>query len=310
MFRVRTGSRLHFGLIGLDAGAPRRFGGVGLIVERPGLCVSAAPAAEWSASGPLAERALIYARRVAESVGITRPQSLTVEEAPPEHVGLGTGTQLGLAVARVLAGAWGLELPVCELARHVGRGLRSALGIHGFEHGGFLVDGGKRDEDSVAPLLVRTAFPEELRVVLATPVLAPGLHGAAEQRAFAQLAASPTRTDLLCRLVLLGLLPALAERDLPAFGEALYEFNRRVGEAFAAAQGGAYAGPVVTGLVEWFRRQGVSGVGQSSWGPTVFAVVADEERGRDLALRLTREFGADRVGVVVTAARNRGATVE
>ncbi len=90
---------------------------------------------------------------------------------------------------------------------------------------------------------------------------------------------APGRTDALCRLILLGMLPALVERDCQVFGEALYEFNHRVGEAFAPAQGGVYAGPVVTGLVEWFRRQGVSGVGQSSWGPTVFAVVADAEMG-------------------------------
>ncbi len=308
MIRVTTGSRLHFGLIGLGADAPRRFGGVGLMVERPGLSLRAEDAAAWSASGPLAERALVFARRFAESIGRDRPQRLTVEQAPPEHVGLGTGTQLGLAVVRALAAAWNLDLTTDELARHAGRGLRSALGVYGFEEGGFLVDGGKRDSEGLAPLLVRTSFPEEWRVILAAPVVAPGLHGPDEMRAFAELtasAATPSQTDVLCRLVLLGLLPALADRDGPAFGAALYEFNRRVGEVFATAQGGAYAGPVVTELVDWFRRQGVCGVGQSSWGPTVFAVVNDEERGRDLAERLTR---AGNVDVVVTPARNRGAT--
>src|SRR4051794_15902889 len=93
MIRVTTGSRLHFGLIGLGADAPRRFGGVGLMVERPGLSLRAEDAAEWSASGPLAERALGFARRFAANVGSDRPQRLTVEQAPPEHVGLGTGTQ-------------------------------------------------------------------------------------------------------------------------------------------------------------------------------------------------------------------------
>ena len=310
MIRVTTGSRLHFGLIGLGADAPRHFGGAGLMVECPALSLGVEPAAKWSATGPLAERSLACARRFAESVGIERPQSITVEEAPPEHVGLGTGTQLGLAVARALTEAWGLDYSTIALARHAGRGLRSALGIYGFERGGFLVDGGKGAGETLAPLLVRTAFPEEWRIILATPVAEAGLHGPAEQRAFAELTAhSSGRADMLCRLVLLGLLPALAERDCAVFGAALYEFNRCVGEVFAAVQGGPYAGPTTTGLVEWFRRQGVSGVGQSSWGPTVFAVVADEERGRDLALRLKREIGAERVAVVVAAARNRGVIV-
>ncbi len=61
--------------------------------------------------------------------------------------------------------------------------------------------------------------------------------------------------------------------DLDGFGEAVFEFNRRAGEPFAAAQGGAYAGPEVEAVVATIRGQGVKGVGQSSWGPSVFSVV-------------------------------------
>ena len=38
----------------------------------------------------------------------------------------------------------------------------------------------------------------------------------------------------------LELAPALLERDVDAFGEALYELQRTVGECFAAAQGGVW----------------------------------------------------------------------
>jgi predicted sugar kinase len=92
------------------------------------------------------------------------------------------------------------------------------------------------------------------------------------------------------------MLPALAEQDLTVFGEALHEFNARAGEWFAAAQGGRYATEEVAALVRWLRGQGVRGVGQSSWGPTVFAVVEAaqaafwqrrlEERFTDLTLDL------------------------
>src|SRR5262249_14312178 len=137
--------------------------------------------------------------------------------------------------------------------------------------------------------------------------------GAGEQEAFAGLAGRsgvPDATDVLCRLVLLGLLPAVVERDLEAFGEALYEFNRRVGESFAPVQGGPYAGPRVAELVAFVRGQGVRGVGQSSWGPAVFAVVGGEDRAADLAGRIRGRFGLDRGGVVVTQACNHGAVVE
>jgi beta-RFAP synthase len=255
---------------------------------------------------------LAFARTFARGVEEGPPQRLVVEQAAPEHAGLGTGTQLGLAAGRVLAAAWGLDLGAAEVARRVGRGLRSALGVYGFEHGGFLVEAGKRGDEGLSPLAARVAFPEAWRLVLALPRQAPGLHGPAEQGAFRQLAecAAPVPTDALCRLVLLGMLPALAAGDLEAFGEALFDFNARVGEAFARVQGGPYAGPRVDELVAFLRGRGARGVGQSSWGPAVFAVVGDEGRAADLAARVRRQFGLSADEVFVTRACNRGAVVE
>lgn len=311
MRRVRTPSRLHFGLLSLPAGDPtaRRFGGVGLMVRDPGITVTARPAAAWTATGPLAERALTFAQRfAAASPEPLPPQALTIESSAPEHAGLGTGTQLALAVARALDPC----TDAVELARRVGRGERSALGIHGFAAGGLVIDGGKGPNTTVAPLLVRSPFPDEWRLVLALPSWARGLHGTAERQAFGRLQAAgfaPATTDALCRLVLLSLLPALAERDEPTFGESLHEFNARVGEAFAPAQGGTYAHPGLAELVSFVRGRGVPGVGQSSWGPTIFAVVGDAERAAALAGAVRERFGLAAGEVVVTAADNGGAVV-
>jgi predicted sugar kinase len=109
--------------------------------------------------------------------------------------------------------------------------------------------------------------------------------------------------DALCRLVLLGLLPALAEADLAAFGEALADFNLRVGEMFAPVQGGPYSNPRIGELVEFIRREGVPGAGQSSWGPAVFAIVA-AERANDLVRRVRNHFGFSTDQVIITTARN------
>ena len=151
----------------------------------------------------------------------------------------------------------------------------AALGVHGFAQGGFLVEAGKRSEE-VSPLVARLAFPEEWRIVIAIPPAEVGLFGESEREAFRELLGRPALTDALCRLVLLGMLPALIERDLDTFGEALYDFNARAGEVFAPVQGGTYAGRRVEEIVTLVRRLGVRGVGQSSWGPAVFAVVGDE----------------------------------
>jgi beta-RFAP synthase len=321
---LHTASRLHFGLFRLSAEAcwpdaggaavlpARQYGGVGLMVEAPGVRVRVEDAATWSATGPLAERALAFAHTFAASLDPHHPappQRLTVEQAPPEHAGLGVGTQLGLAVAHLLARRCGLtDLGVAELARRVGRGRRSALGVHGFARGGFLVEAGKRG-DELAPLVARADFPEAWRVILALPPGPPGLHGVGESQALLQLPLAPlAATDALCRLVLLGMLPALAETDEPTFGAALYDYNRRVGEWFAPVQGGVYASAGTAAVVEFVRQQGVAGVGQSSWGPAVFAVVPDVGRAEDLARRLRQRFGLEGAAVTVTRATNRAVT--
>src|SRR5262249_45971846 len=154
------------------------------------------------------------------------------------------------------------------------------------------------------------AFPEEWRVVVVLPPWGRGRHGADEGAAFRALharPAGPEATDRLCRLALLGMLPALAERDAEAFGEALFEFNALTGRVCAPVQGGTYADARVEELVAYCRRQGVRGVGQSSWGPAVFAVAADATRADHLAGRLCAHFGMGREDVRCTAACNRGA---
>jgi beta-ribofuranosylaminobenzene 5'-phosphate synthase len=317
MIEIITPGRLHFGLLSPSptGSGGRRFGGVGMMVERPGVQLRLSPAAEWTAEGPLAERALAFARHFAALSALSGqpipPQRLVVESAPPPHAGLGSGTQLGMAVARGLALATGRpDLPAAELARLVGRGLRSGVGVHGFARGGFLVDAGLRAEETLAPLVAWAAVPCDWRVVLALPPVGSDWHGPREQQAFEQLATEPpdeSITERLCRLVLLGLLPALVEADLESFGEALFEFNVLAGAVFAPVQGGTYASPRVAEMVAFLRQEGVRGAGQSSWGPSVFAVVGDEDRATNLAARLRRRFDLPDARVLSTPPCNHGA---
>jgi beta-ribofuranosylaminobenzene 5'-phosphate synthase len=319
MIRIRAFSRLHFGLFRLPATAAevvpqRTYGGVGLMIEEPGVVLAARPAPAWSAAGRHAERVLAFAERFAQALAgdiAVRPHHFAVARAGPEHMGLGTGTQLGLAVAKLLAEAHGFgQWSAAELARRVGRGLRSALGVHGFERGGFLVEAGKSDLQAISPLVARVDFPESWRIVLMLPQRQTGLHGQSEVQAFQHLGAlgpQQTRTDVLCRLTLLGMLPALVESDLSSFGEALYEFNRLVGESFQPVQGGIYSHSDSEEVVSFLRQQGIRGTGQSSWGPALFAVVGDSEQAEDLARRLRQRFALEPEEVLVTRAANRGA---
>ncbi|MFM8271573.1 MAG: beta-RFAP synthase [Gemmata sp.] len=300
MIRVVAPSRLHFGLFRVptagEPGGARAFGGVGLMVEHPGLVVTVRPAESWQVEGALASRAQAFAMRFMLSLPEERrrPFQVLVERCPAEHTGLGVGTQLGLAVAKALAVAVGEEgLLAPDLAARVGRGERSAIGVHGFGRGGLLVDAGKAPGEAVSPLLAHVALPDPWRVVVFTPGAAGHWHGPAERRAFAT--AHGGAPDDLRHLAVEVMLPAARAGDLDAFGDALHEYNRKAGAPFAAAQGGDYASPEVATLIADLRAAGARGVTQSSWGPAVAAVVCD----RDAALSLLLRFRA-RVPCFVT----------
>ncbi len=305
----------------------RSFGGVGLMVEQPGIELTLTAADSWSVcgTGTLSERALTLAQRFAAEAeaglpagahaGVrpgSRPCRIEIHRSAPEHVGLGTGTQLALALGQGLARMWEVNADLETLVQLTGRGQRSALGAHGFARGGFLVESGKRPGDVLAPLTIRLDFPQSWCILLLIPRGRQGLHGSQERQAFETVgcAGSEANTDALCRLVLLGLVPALQALDADTFGEALYDFNQRVGEVFAAVQGGIYSSAWTERWVDWLRRHGVKGVGQSSWGPTVFAVVAEPERAAWLARHVEEQEGGSAVCVHNTRACNRGAILE
>jgi beta-ribofuranosylaminobenzene 5'-phosphate synthase len=289
MIRVVAPSRLHFGLFRVPtANEPdadtRAFGGIGLMIEQPGVVVDVRPAESWQFEGPLASRAQGFATRFMLSLPEERrrPFQVLVERCPAEHTGLGVGTQLGLAVAKALAVAVEQDLASPELAVRVGRGERSAIGVHGFDLGGLIVEAGKQRGQAVSPLVEHVAIPPEWRVVLFTPPGTSRWHGDRESAAFATAAAG--EPEVLVRLAEAAG-DAANHHDIDAFGEAIHEFNRKAGEPFAASQGGVYASAEIARLIADVRECGVRGVGQSSRGPTVFAVVPAPDTAMSLVLR-------------------------
>jgi beta-RFAP synthase len=312
--RIRTPSRLHFGLLGWGPQLRRPFGGIGLMIDAPGIELAAEPAPAWVAEGPLASRVEQIVNqvraRMLETGASLPPLRIRVEGAPAEHVGLGVGTQLSLAVARSVLRLAGMpELSVEQLARLTGRGRRSGVGLHGFHHGGLIVDGDRTAEAEIPPLLARLPFPEEWSIWIVQPPGDRGLHGPDERRAFANL---PPITqgvaDSLGHLVLRAILPAVATRDLQAFGSAISELQAKIGACFAPAQGGIFTTPQAAQIVEELKQVGFAGAGQSSWGPTLYAFghSSDGELAA-CAERLRLRFGLDQSAVFRTRADNRGA---
>jgi beta-RFAP synthase len=242
------------------------------------------------------------------------PCRIAVCQSPEAHTGVGTGTQLGLAVA---AGLNALFLPdaprlsAAELAASSGRGHRSAVGTYGFQLGGLIFEPGKRPGEPIAPLKRRVPLPTEWRFLLLRRGTGCGLSGDVEKRAFDQL--PPVPTDATCQLTRLAseeILPAAEAGRFDEFAEAVYKYGYLAGACFAQIQGSAFAGPEIAELVQTLRDWGVRGVGQSSWGPTVFAVLPNSAAAEALEARLRRTYPPNELSLTATAANNLGARIE
>ncbi len=303
-------ARLHLGFLDLNGNLGRKFGSIGLTIEGIGTHLVLTRAATPAADGPNAARALPYLTEAARALDLPATARIEILQAIPEHVGLGSGTQLGIAIAAGLARLHGMQLGAASLAKAVGRGQRSGIGIGAFEQGGFLVDGG-RGGDGVAPIIARLEFPVAWRVLLIFDRALSGLHGENETNAFRQL--PPLDEEIagrLCRLLVMQLLPGLATQEFTAVTHAIAEIQERIGDYFAAAQGGRYASQAVAGILAWLRGQGITGIGQTSWGPTGFALIDGAVRASEVETALRRQFGGDdQIDFQIVTGRNHGADI-
>ncbi len=311
---VATGSRLHLGFTNLSDDLGRCFGSLGVAIDRPSTTVVLEEGGGADALGDDAERVRAWRRRFSDRFGVDPRVSIDVRQRIPRHVGLGSGTQLALAVGRALATVCDIDAGSRDIACALGRGRRSGIGLAAFESGGFVVDAGHRKTagSPAAPTIVwRRDFPSDWCFVIAIPEVASGFSGRSEEGIFAALAPSVRVSEEICRITQLQLLPALVEHDVEQFGRALTAIDRKTGRYFAEAQHGLYNAEVEGETIAAMLRSGAAGAGQSSWGPAVYGLV--EEAGAEHLEAAVRAFLGERgtrAEVFVARGRNTEARVE
>jgi beta-ribofuranosylaminobenzene 5'-phosphate synthase len=309
--RVVAPARLHLGFLDLAGGLGRRYGSIGLAVDEPATALTVIRAAAFNAAGEEKSRALGLLQRYINHFDLPGSYRVDVERAIPAHAGLGSGTQLALAIGVAVMRLAGRTPDARSLGELVDRGARSAIGMASFTDGGFIIDGGRGEADRAPPVIVRTPFPDAWRGLLVLDRNAVGVHGDRETKAFSALREFPETTAAhLCHLTLLRLLPGLVERDLPAFGAALTEIQAVVGSHFATEQGGGiWSSPSVGRLVARMGEAGAVGLGQSSWGPTGFAFVENQDAANKHFHTLGEEARSLGLEIVIVRGRNSGATI-
>jgi len=325
--RVRTPSRIHFGLIDMNGSVGRIEGGVGVALDEPCVELLACRSDKVNIGGPAVvpestreqlEAVCTRFREQYPSGGI----ELEIERVIPGHSGLGSKTQLTMAVGLALGVLYERRLSSTQLAVLGKRGGTGGIGCAAFEHGGVVADAGHRyggpggktafapTAASVAfappPILFHSPMPSHWRIILALPA-GRIVHGEEERALFTEYCPVPSEEAAQsARLALMKVIPAVLEADLESFGagiEAMQKLGLKRHEI-------ARQNEAVHDTMTEMRRLGLSGVGMSSWGPAVFGFSAagpDIDRAIGQALE---KFGAQRGGitVVITRASERGAT--
>ncbi len=295
---VKTTARLHMGFFDLNGSIGRRFGSIGMALDAPvteiKMRLFGDTKVEFNADVNGDKRVAKIVENYIKSFNLQKTFNVDCLQTMPEHAGLGSGTQMALAIGSAINQLCGLNLSLQQIAAVAQRGARSGIGIGTFAHGGVVVDAGRGIETSVPPMIARADFPEDWRILLIFDRSNIGTHGEQELSAFRTLPdATLASAEKLSHRVLMQALPALAERDLASFGLAIRELQACTGEYFAPVQGGSYASKAVEQALNYLDNQGVACFGQSSWGPTGFAIFANQNEAEMCFKQLETKFQDD-----------------
>ena len=313
--KVKTISRLHFGVIDYIEATDSFKGSLGVALEWPNTVLTVNENSDLLIKSGNRKKILELVKKFSKRYLIEPNVILEVEESIPEHSGLGSGTQLALAISNALAMIYDIDADVRELASIMGRGKRSQLGNTCFETGGFIIDSCPEklmmDEVGQSQVAVfRHEFPVNWCFVIVIPDTEIGLSGEAEKEAFRRVKASKKVSEEIYKLVQLELLPSLSAEDIEGFGSALTEIDKKTGMYFEKAQGGVYRDRNAPNIIEYMLQSGAYGAGQSSWGPALYGLVKEKES-KTVADHMRSFLTANEIkGVVfVSHCNNNGASV-
>ena len=300
------------GFIDLSGSLGRQYGSIGVALDEISTHLSVSFSNTLTVQGISSERATDCIKHLCQTLKVSDQLHIDIKTAIPEHVGLGSGTQMSLAIGSALNAFYDLHLSIRDIAQLTDRGQRSGIGIGVFEQGGFVVDGGRGKNTLTPPVVSHHDIPENWRFILVFDKKDQGLHGEQEINAFKKLPPFPHQEAArLCYLLLMQGLPAIAEQDIGLFGNVITQLQQSVGKHFSAAQGGGiFTSPDVAKAIDWLQEQGAVALGQTSWGPTGFCAVDSAEKAAHLMSQLQSQYAhLSNLHFISTRARNNGGSV-
>ncbi|MHA1651604.1 MAG: beta-ribofuranosylaminobenzene 5'-phosphate synthase [Candidatus Helarchaeota archaeon] len=327
--KIVTPCRLHFGLIDLNGQIGRIDGGLGVALNEPNVIIDAEKNKSTTYNleihnSPGYSHAEIeeLTRNLIKLLNIDDNVFLQITSNIPAHVGLGSKTQLSLAISKALCLLNNIEKTPYELARLTSRAGTSRIGLTAFERGGFIVDGGhsfgkgqqketylpsSASKAPPAPVLYWEPVPEDWYFVVTIPHIKRGAHGSEEIDIFqtnCPIALNDVKT--ICHIILMKILPSMKEKRIESFGQGIYELQS-IGFKKIEVE---LQDEIVSQLIKFCRENGAAGSGMSSFGPTVFAIIKGLSNAQKLRQKIEKflknQYEAD---IFITNVNNTGAHI-
>ena len=328
--RITTPCRIHLSLIDENGYTGRVDGGIGLMLDRPNVVFEATNHAE--------EFKIEAHKYYRESIEVINEQASKIFKAYninnknfhfnlkryyPSHVGLGSKTQLSLAIAIAITKLKNKIVSVQELTKLVQRGGTSGIGWRGFEKGGFIIDAGHnfgkgKEKESFLPssasitadpalTIMRYPIPEHWRFVLVIPNVKKGAYGDEEISIFQSHAPIPKEeVNEVSHQILMKVIPGIINEDLECFGEGLKRIQRIGFKKIEIS----LQHDIVKNVLSLFEECGVKAFGMSSFGPSIVGVVESDEDANKLLktvqMRLKNIIGH----IYICKPNNCGAKIE
>jgi beta-ribofuranosylaminobenzene 5'-phosphate synthase len=329
--RVTTPCRIHLSLIDENGYTGRVDGGIGLMLDRPNVIFEATNHAE-----VFKIEAHKYYR---ESIEVINEQASKIFKAFninnknfhfnlkryfPSHVGLGSKTQLSLAIAVAITKLKNINhTSLKALTRLVDRGGTSGIGWRGFEQGGFIVDAGHefgegKEKETFLPssaskkanpalTILRYPIPEHWRFVLVIPNVKKGAYGDEEISIFQSHAPIPKEeVNEVSHQILMKIVPGIIKQNLGCFGEGL----KRIQNIGFKKIEISLQHEIVKKTLTFFEEYGVKAYGMSSFGPSVIGIVESDEEANKLLKDVQMRLNSTGGHIYLCRPNNNGAKIE
>jgi beta-ribofuranosylaminobenzene 5'-phosphate synthase len=329
--RITTPCRIHLSLIDENGYTGRVDGGIGLMLDRPNVVFEASNSAkEFKIEAHKYYRESIevineIASKVFKTFNISNKNfHFNLKRYFPSHVGLGSKTQLSLAIATAITKLKDLtHLNSSELTKLVERGGTSGIGWRGFETGGFILDGGHdfgegKEKETFLPSSASTSanpaltifthkIPEHWRFILIIPNVKKGAYGDEEVSVFQNYAPIPrNEVNEVSHQIIMKIIPGIIKNDLVCFGEGL---KRIQNIGFKKIEIGLQH-EIVKDLLKFFEEYGLKAYGMSSFGPSVVGIVESDSEAENLLREVQKNQKNGGGHIYICKPNNTGAKIE